>query len=295
MPVKMDGKEVAEHLYQTIRAEVAELKKEGIVPCLAVVLVGENPASVSYVTAKEKMCEELGMRSIDLRLPASSTTEELLAQIQRFNQDPSVHGILVQLPLPPQVDASRVLNSIDPTKDVDGFLPISAGLLMAGHPSFLPCTPAGIIRLLEYYKISLEGRHAVVVGRSMTVGKPLALLLLEKNCTVTICHSRTQNLAQLTQQADILVAATGKPYLIRQGMVKEGAVLVDVGVNRIEDLSHPKGFRLVGDAVHEELMDKVSYYTPVPGGVGPMTIAMLMYNTLLSAKKTYSTAPKNCV
>lgn len=285
MPVKMDGKEVAEHLYQTIRVEVAELKKEGIVPCLAVVLVGENPASVSYVTAKEKMCEELGMRSIDLRLPASSTTEELLAQIQKFNQDPSVHGILVQLPLPPQVDASRVVNSIDPTKDVDGFLPISAGLLMAGHPSFLPCTPAGIIRLLEYYKIPLEGRHAVVVGRSMTVGKPLALLLLEKNCTVTICHSRTQNLAQLTQQADILVAATGKPYLIRQGMVKEGAVLIDVGVNRIEDLSRPKGFRLVGDAVHEELMDKVSYYTPVPGGVGPMTIAMLMYNTLLSAKK----------
>lgn len=286
----MDGKVVAEKIYAQIRNDVRDLAHRGIVPCLAVILVGDNPASVSYVTAKEKTCEELGMRSMDIRLPASVSTEDLVDRVNRLNADDQVHGILVQLPLPPHVDAHRVVNAISVKKDVDGFLPQSAGLLMTGQPGFVPCTPAGIIEILDHYGIPLEGQHSVVVGRSLTVGKPLALLLLDRHCTVTMCHSRTRNLGDITRQADVLIAAVGKPNLIRGDMVREGAVVIDVGVNRIEDPSRPKGFRLAGDAVHSELEGKVSHLTPVPGGVGPMTIAMLMKNTMMAALKSHSTS-----
>ncbi len=285
----MEGKPVAEKLYQAIRSEVMDLKRHGIVPCLAVILVGDNPASVSYVTAKERTCEELGMRSVDLRLAPHVTTEELITKIQELNADASVHGILVQLPLPEHIDSRKVLLAIDAAKDVDGFLPYSAGLLMTGQPGFVPCTPAGVMEMLDYYQIPLQGKHAVVVGRSLTVGKPLALLLLDRHCTLSVCHSRTPDLGTITRQADILVAAVGRPQLIRGDMVKEGAVVIDVGVNRIDDPTKPRGFRLVGDTVHAELLGKVSYLTPVPGGVGPMTIAMLMKNTLTAALKSHST------
>lgn len=285
----MDGKAVAAVVFEEVSREVESLRRSGVVPCLAVILVGQDPASVSYVTAKERTCEDLGMRSRDIRLPESVTTADLLARVTELNRDPEVHGILVQLPLPPHVDAQAVLSAIDPAKDVDGFLPQSAGLLMTGRPGFVPCTPAGVMRLLDHYAIPLEGRHAVVVGRSLTVGKPLSLLLLDRHCTVTMCHSRTRDLGGLTRQADILVAAVGRAGLIRGDMVREGAVVIDVGVNRVADPSKPKGFRLVGDAVHEELWGRVSHLTPVPGGVGPMTIAMLMRNTVQAARNHHST------
>ncbi len=276
----MDGKHVSAFLQEKIRAETTSFALKGQVPTLAVILIGEDPASVSYVTAKEKTCQAMGMRSIDIRLPADAQESEVLAQVEKLNLDPKVHGILVQLPLPPSMNEKKILQKIRPEKDVDGFLPVSMGKLLLGEPSFVACTPAGILELLDYYKIPLSGKHAVVVGRSLTVGKPVALLLLDRNCTVTICHSRTENLGGITSQADILIAAAGKPELIRGSMVKEGAVVIDVGVNRIADASKAKGFRLVGDTCYGEMLGKASFITPVPGGVGPMTIALLMRNTL---------------
>lgn len=287
MAVVIDGKAVAEEVHREVQGKVTWLRDRGVVPTLAVVLVGKDPASLSYVTAKERTCERLGMRSLDHRLEERTTTAELVDLVRGLSQDPGVHGILVQLPLPTHVDQRAVLEAIAPEKDVDGFLPTSAGALFTGRPTFVPCTPAGVMRLLDYYAIPLAGKHAVVVGRSLTVGRPLALLLLERNCTVTICHSRTPDLSTHTLQADILIAAVGRAHLVRGDMIKPGAVVIDVGVNRVEDPVSPKGYRLVGDVEFEAAKERAAYLTPVPGGVGPMTIAMLMHNTVTAALRVW--------
>ena len=253
------------------------LKSRGITPGLAVVLVGEDPASAIYVRNKERACKKLGMNGTVLRLPEETTQQELLSTVQRLNEDPAVHGILVQLPLPRHLDEREVIRAIDPDKDVDGFHPINAGRLLIGEPGFVPCTPKGVMRLLEIEDVPLSGKHAVVVGRSNIVGKPMALLLLQENATVTICHSRTADLAAHTRRADILVAAIGKPRFITADMVKDGAVVVDVGINRVDG-------KLCGDVDFEPVSQKASYITPVPGGVGKMTIAMLMENAVEAAE-----------
>ncbi len=280
----LDGKALA----ATIRAEISEktaaLREErGIVPGLAVVLVGENPASVSYVTAKEKACAETGMASFPHHLPEDTSEADLLALVERLNADTAVHGILVQLPLPKHIDTRRVLHAISPSKDVDGFHPANFGALVLGEPSFAPCTPRGILEILSRAGISVAGKHAVVVGRSNIVGKPVASLLLQANATVTVCHSRTEDLASVTRTADILVVATGHPHTLTADMVKPGAVVIDVGVNRVPDATKKKGYRLIGDTDYEDLLPVVSAITPVPGGVGPMTITMLLANTLQAA------------
>ncbi len=283
----IDGKEIASCVRGEVAAKVEGLKARGISPCLAVVLVGENPASVSYVTGKQKALAEVGMSDRSLHLPESTGEEELLRIVGELNSDPSVHGILVQLPLPKHIDEEKVLLAIDPEKDVDGFHPMNVGNLVIGKKAFLPCTPHGIIVLLEKMGIQTNGKHAVVVGRSNIVGKPLALLLARKetNCTVTICHTGTKNMAEITRQADILIAATGRPHTVTREMVKPGATVIDVGVNRIPDDSKKSGFRLVGDCDYEDIKEVADYITPVPGGVGPMTIAMLMFNTLEAAER----------
>ena len=289
MPAQIiDGKQIALDVRAGVAEKVAELKKKGVVPCLAVILVGENPASVSYVTGKRKALVEAGMLDRSEVLPESTTEQELLALIDKLNKDATVHGILVQLPLPKHIDEDKVIMAISPEKDVDGFHPINVGNLVIGKKAFLPCTPHGIIVLLERMGIETSGKHAVVIGRSNIVGKPVSLLLARKetNCTVTICHTGTKNMAEITRQADILVAATGRPNTVTADMVKDGAVVIDVGVNRIPDSTKKSGFRLVGDCDFEAVKEKASYITPVPGGVGPMTIAMLIYNTLEAAEKT---------
>ena len=289
MPAQIiDGKQIALDVRAGVAEKVAELKKKGVVPCLAVILVGENPASVSYVTGKRKALVEAGMLDRSEILPESTTEQELLALIDKLNKDATVHGILVQLPLPKHIDEDKVIMAISPEKDVDGFHPINVGNLVIGKKAFLPCTPHGIIVLLERMGIETSGKHAVVIGRSNIVGKPVSLLLARKetNCTVTICHTGTKNMAEITRQADILVAATGRPNTVTADMVKDGAVVIDVGVNRIPDSTKKSGFRLVGDCDFEAVKEKASYITPVPGGVGPMTIAMLIYNTLEAAEKT---------
>lgn len=284
----IDGKQVAAE----VRGEVASRVKKivsasGSAPCLAVILVGENPASVSYVTAKQKALAEAGMKDASIHLPESTSEAELLLHIAALNEDSSVHGILVQLPLPPHIDETRVINAISPEKDVDGFHPVNVGKMLIGQDAPLPCTPHGIIVLLEKMKIAVEGAHAVVVGRSNIVGKPVAVLLARKNCnaTVTLCHTGTKDLANFTRQADILIAATGRPHTITADMVKDGAVVIDVGVNRVPDATKKSGYRLVGDVDFDEVKNKASFITPVPGGVGPMTIAMLMQNTVEAAEK----------
>lgn len=284
----IDGKQVAAE----VRGEVASRVKKivsasGSAPCLAVILVGENPASVSYVTAKQKALIEAGMKDASIHLPESTSEAELLSRIAALNEDSGVHGILVQLPLPPHIDETRVINAIAPEKDVDGFHPVNVGKMLIGQDAPLPCTPHGIIVLLEKMKIAVEGAHAVVVGRSNIVGKPVAVLLARKNCnaTVTLCHTGTKDLANFTRQADILIAATGRPHTITADMVKEGAVVIDVGVNRVPDATKKSGYRLVGDVDFDEVKNKASFITPVPGGVGPMTIAMLMQNTVEAAEK----------
>lgn len=284
----IDGKQIAIDVRAGVAEKVASLKAKGITPCLAVVLVGENPASVSYVTGKRKALAEAGMLDKSVELPESTTEEELLALIEKLNNDASVHGILVQLPLPKHINEDRVIMKISPEKDVDGFHPVNVGNLVIGKKAFLPCTPHGIIVLLERMGIETSGKHAVVIGRSNIVGKPAALLLArrETNCTVTICHTGTKNLPEITRQADIIIAASGHPHTVTADMVKEGAVVIDVGVNRIPDATKKKGFRLIGDCDFEEIKEKASFITPVPGGVGPMTIAMLMYNTLEAAENT---------
>lgn len=283
----IDGKEIAAQVRKEVAEKVAELKKNGITPCLAVILVGENPASVSYVTGKQKALAEVGMADRSLHLPESTTEEELLKIISELNNDKSVHGILVQLPLPKHINEEKVLLAINPEKDVDGFHPVNVGNLVIGKKSFLPCTPHGIIVLLQKMNIETSGKHAVVIGRSNIVGKPIALLLTRKetNCTVTICHTGTKNMAEITRLADIIIAAAGKPHTLTKDMIKPGAVIIDVGVNRIPDATKKSGFRLIGDCDFEDLKETASYITPVPGGVGPMTIAMLMQNTLEAAEK----------
>ena len=284
----IDGKAVATGFRQAIAEKARELReKTGVVPGLGVVLAGDDPASHSYVAGKEKAFREAGFFSETLRLPATVTQDVLLRHITAMNADPRFHGILVQLPLPPHLDADAVLDALSPEKDVDGFTPVNIGRLMAGKPAFIPCTPHGIIHLLLHAGVKTEGAHAVVVGRSNTVGRPLAYLLSRKapggNATVTLCHTATRDLAQFTRQADILVAAAGRAGTILPGMVKPGAVVIDVGVNRVPDASHPKGYKLVGD-VDAAALDVAAMHTPVPGGVGPMTITLLLDNTLRAAK-----------
>lgn len=283
----IDGFEIARQVRENVAKKTAELKTKGIIPCLAVVLVGEDPASVSYVTGKAKALAEVGMIDKSIRLNAQTSEKELLELIEQLNRDDSVHGILVQLPLPKHIDEAQVILAIDPEKDVDGFHPISVGNMLIGRKSFLPCTPHGILVLLKTMGIHTQGAHAVVVGRSNIVGKPVSVLLARKeyNATVTICHTGTKDLPSMTRQADILIAAAGRQNTITADMVKEGAVVIDVGVNRIPDASKKSGFRLVGDVDFDAVKEKASYITPVPRGVGPMTIAMLMQNTLEAAEK----------
>ncbi len=286
----IDGKQVAADMRAEIKEQTATLRETlGIQPGLAVVLVGDNPASKSYVSAKEKACAEAGFASFDHRLPQDTSEESLLALIDRLNHDPAVDGILVQLPLPRHIDENRVIMAIDPEKDVDGFHPVNVGRMLIGQPCFLPCTPHGILHLLKRSGVSTDGAHAVVVGRSNIVGKPVASLLLQKsalgNATVTLCHTHTRDLAAFTRQADILIVASGRPGTVTGEMVRPGAVVIDVGVNRVEDPDSPKGYRLVGDVDFDSVRQVASLITPVPGGVGPMTITMLLYNTLEAARR----------
>ena len=283
----IDGFSVAASVRARVAESVTELKKSGIVPCLSVILVGEDPASVSYVTGKAKALAEIGMADRSIHLPKSTTEEELLALIAKLNADSTVHGILVQLPLPSHIHEHRIIMAIDPAKDVDGFHPVNIGNMVIERPCFLPCTPHGVLVLLKEAGIKTAGAHAVVVGRSNIVGKPLSILLARRDCnaTVTVCHTGTRDLPAITRQADILIAAVGKPRMITADMIKPGAAVIDVGVNRVEDASAKKGYRLVGDVDFTPACEVASYITPVPRGVGPMTIAMLMENTLIAAKR----------
>ena len=284
----IDGKQIAADMWAKLRADVAALAKKGIVPGLGVILVGDDPASKSYVTAKERDCEEVGIYSDDNRLPASISQKELMAHINRLNKDPRIHGILVQLPLPDTIDELEVLMAIDPAKDVDGFHPISVGKMVTGQKTYLPCTPHGVVQLLIKSGVKIEGANVVIVGRSNIVGKPLANMLIQKNpmgnATVTVCHTRTKNLAEHTKKADIIVAAAGCPNTITADMIKDGAVVIDVGMNRVDDSTKKAGYRLIGDVDFENVKEKASLITPVPGGVGPMTRTMLLYNIVESAQ-----------
>lgn len=286
----LNGKEYAEKWHLEAAAAAVELKeKTGVVPGLAVILVGEDPASVSYVTAKEKACEKDGFISREIKLPAETSEAELIALVKRLNGDKDIHGILVQLPLPRHISEDAVIAAIAPEKDVDGFTPVNIGKMIIGQECFIPCTPNGIIQLLVDSGIETSGKHAVVVGRSNIVGRPVANLLTRKckggNATVTVCHTGTKNLADYTRQADILIVATGRANTVTGDMIKPGATVIDVGVNRIPDATKKKGYRLVGDVDFESASEVASYITPVPGGVGPLTIAMLMRNTLIAAQR----------
>jgi methylenetetrahydrofolate dehydrogenase (NADP+)/methenyltetrahydrofolate cyclohydrolase len=275
----IDGKKVSQHIREEVAREVEKLKNEtGTTPGLAAVLVGDNPASEIYVRNKRKACEQVGIYSEEYKLSKETTQNELLSLIDKLNNDKKIHGILVQLPLPEQIESTKILRSVSPSKDVDGFHPENVGLLVEGNPRFISCTPNGIMKMLDFYHIEIKGKEAVVVGRSNIVGKPTAILLLHRHATVTICHSRTTRLDEVVRRADILVAAIGRPNFITEDMVKEGAVVIDVGINRNKD------GKLIGDVDFEKVKGKASYITPVPGGVGPMTIAMLLWNTLESAK-----------
>ena len=285
----IDGKQTAADMRAELKAEVAKLKAQNIIPGLGVILVGEDPASQSYVTAKERACDDMGIYSDDNRLAADTTQQQLMALVEKMNNDPKINGILVQLPLPEGLDESEVLLSIDPAKDVDGFHPVNVGKMVVGEKAFLPCTPHGIVQLLIRNEVKIEGAEVVIVGRSNLVGKPLANMLIQKkpnaNATVTVCHTRTKDLSSHTKRADILIAAAGRPSTVTADMVKEGAVVIDVGVNRVEDSTKKRGYRLVGDVDFEAVREKASLITPVPGGVGPMTITMLLYNTVESARR----------
>ena len=284
----IDGKEISETIRRELKNRISVLKEKGITPGLGVILVGNNPASRSYVTAKERACDSIGIYSDDNRLPEDVTETDLLKKINEMNVDPKIHGILVQLPLPKHINESTVLLAIDPKKDVDGFHPINVGKMMIGEDTFFPCTPHGVLQMLLRSKIETSGKHVVVIGRSNIVGKPVANMLLQKrdgaNATVTLCHTGTKSIEFHTLQADILIAASGFPNTVTADMVKPGAVVIDVGVNRIEDNTKKSGYRLVGDVDYEGVSAIASAITPVPGGVGPMTITMLLYNTVLSAE-----------
>lgn len=283
----IDGKALSSKLRGEIAAGVAALKKEsGVTPGLGVVLAGDNPASVSYVTAKEKACTEAGMFSREIRLPGDATQEEIAGAVRNLADDPAIHGILVQLPLPPHVDAKAVIASIPPEKDVDGFTPVNGGRMLSGEKCFLPCTPHGILKLIEFAGMETKGQRAVVIGRSNIVGRPVSILLSRKgvDATVTLCHTATRDVAAYTRDADIVVVAAGRPGVLTGDMIKPGCVVIDVGVNRVPDATKPKGYRLAGDADFESCAKKAGAITPVPGGVGPMTITMLLWNVLEAAK-----------
>jgi methylenetetrahydrofolate dehydrogenase (NADP+)/methenyltetrahydrofolate cyclohydrolase len=287
----IDGKAIASEIRMEVKAQVAELRTMGIVPCLAAVLVGEDPASRAYVANKQKACGEVGITSV-LHTPAADITEQALIElVEELNHDSHTHGILVQLPLPPHIDELKIIESMSPLKDVDGFHPINLGRLVIGLDSFKSCTPAGIVELIVRSGHTTEGKHVVIIGRSNIVGKPMMNILVQKgrqaNATVSVCHSRTQNLPHLTRQADILIAAIGQPLFVKADMVKPGAVVIDVGINRVEDSASAKGYRLVGDVDFEEVKTVAAAITPVPGGVGPMTVAMLMVNTTKAARMTF--------
>jgi methylenetetrahydrofolate dehydrogenase (NADP+) / methenyltetrahydrofolate cyclohydrolase len=287
----IDGRAIAEKVYVDLRSEIAEVKTKGVTPGLAVVLVGDDPASRAYVRSKDKMCRELGLHSLKLELPASTTQTELLNRVEELNADPNIHGILVQSPPPAHIDEAAIVRALDPRKDVDGFHPENVAKLVLDDPSgFVPCTPLGVMRLLIESKININGAHVVILGRSMIVGKPLALLLMQKNekanATVTVVHSRSRDLGEITRSADIIIAAIGRAGFVKPDHVREGAVVIDVGINRVEDAAAERGYRLVGDVAFDEVSKKASAITPVPGGVGPMTIAMLMSNTVKAARQS---------
>jgi methylenetetrahydrofolate dehydrogenase (NADP+)/methenyltetrahydrofolate cyclohydrolase len=285
----INGRAIAEKVYVDLRRQIAELKSKGVTPGLAVVLVGDNPASRVYVRSKDKMSRELGLHSVKLELPDSTTQNELLARVEELNRDPKIHGILVQSPPPKQIDEAAIVRALDPRKDVDGFHPLNVAKLALGDPTgFVPCTPLGVQRLLIESRIEIAGAHVVILGRSMIVGKPVALLLMQKarggDATVTVVHSRSKNLEAITRSADILIAAIGRAEFVRAEHVRDGAVVVDVGINRVEDKTSERGYRLVGDVAFDEVSKKAGAITPVPGGVGPMTIAMLMSNTVKACR-----------
>lgn len=283
------GKEISDSIYAELRGRIAALKARGITPGLAVVLVGEDPASQTYVRMKGKKCEELGMRSVQVLLPEGTTQAELLARVAELNSDPSIHGFLVQLPLPEHIDEKAVINAIDPSKDVDCFHPYNVGRMLIGEPDFLPATPAGVQQMIIRSGIETRGKRVVVVGRSNIVGKPMAAMMVQKgagaDATVSVVHSRSEGLAEISRSADILIVAVGKPRFVTAEMVKEGAVVIDVGTNRVDDPSAKDGSRLVGDVDFDAVSRKASYITPVPKGVGPMTICMLMANTVRAAER----------
>ena len=289
----IDGRAIAEKVYVDLRREIAKLKSQGVTPGLAVVLVGDHPASRAYVRSKDKMSRELALHSVKLELPASTTQSEILLRVEELNRDPAIHGILVQSPPPKQIDEAAIVRALDPRKDVDGFHPLNVAKLALGDPTgFVPCTPLGVQRLLIESKIDITGVHVVILGRSMIVGKPLALLLMQKNkdadATVTVVHSRSRNLEAITRAADILIAAIGRAEFVKAKHVRDGAVIVDVGINRVEDATSERGYRLIGDVDFDEVAKKAAAITPVPGGVGPMTIAMLMSNTVKACRQSLS-------
>lgn len=295
MPATLiDGKAIAEQINAETGVEITRLKnQQRVIPGLAVVLIGENPASITYVSMKDKMCSRLGIHSERVNLPGSTRESELLGRIDSLNLKPEIHGILVQSPLPSQISEEKVFTAISPTKDVDGFHPLNIGKLTIGDPTgFVPCTPAGVHELLIRSGVEINGAHVVVLGRSRIVGRPISLILSQKainaNATVTVCHSRSSNLAEICRSADILIAAIGAPRFVKADMVRDGAVVIDVGVNRFVDNTAGKGYRIVGDVDFDAVSQKASLITPVPGGVGPMTIAMLMYNTVRAARMQHS-------
>lgn len=292
MAIILSGTELAQKMREEMKAELTDLKRvHSVVPALAVILIGDDPGSVSYVKGKEKACAEVGIEARKYKFEADYPEEDLLALIHALNNDPAVNGILVQLPVPDQIDEEKVLYAIDPEKDVDGFHPVNIGRLMIGAPSYVPGTPHGIQQLLVRNGIELPGKHVVIVGRSNIVGKPLALLLIQKkkdaNATVTICHTGTKDLGEITRLADVLVVAAGRPHTVQADMVKPGAVVIDVGVNRVEDATKKSGFRLIGDVDFETVSARARAISPVPGGVGPMTITMLLYNVIEAARRQH--------
>jgi len=293
MPRLIDGRAVAQKVYAELREEIANLKSQGSIPGLAVILIGDDPASRTYVRAKDKMCRELGLHSVKLELPATTTQEELLARVRELNCDPQIHGILVQSPPPPQIDEAAIVRTLDPHKDVDGFHPLNvAKLALDDETGFIPCTPLGCLRLLRESGVALSGANVVMLGRSMIVGKPMALLLMRKgiDATVTIIHSRTRNISEICYRADVIIAAIGRPHFVRTEFVREGAIVIDVGINRLDDAKSERGYKLVGDVDFDAVAEIAGAITPVPGGVGPMTIAMLMSNTVIACRQITSSS-----
>jgi methylenetetrahydrofolate dehydrogenase (NADP+) / methenyltetrahydrofolate cyclohydrolase len=284
----IDGRVIAEKVYVDLRREIAELKQRGVTPGLAVVLVGDDPASRAYVRSKDRVSRELGLHSVKLELPAATTQSELLARVQELNRDSAIHGILVQSPPPPQIDEAAIVRALDPRKDVDGFHPINvAKLTLNDDTGFVPCTPLGCLRLLRETGIALAGANVAVLGRSMIVGKPMALLLMRKgiDATVTVIHSRTKNIPEICRRADVIITAIGRPHFVSREFIREGATVIDVGINRVEDAGNERGYKLVGDVDFESVSKVAGAITPVPGGVGPMTIAMLMSNTIKACRQ----------